>query len=202
MLRAFKLWLLCLIVPAAVAAQVVRQGPIVSGASLDTVTVVLPALVSEVILLPISPSEILVKWVAVGDVGGRPASYWVSIHTRGPIPVRGTWGAAPAGTCAGLVSGVVAGTVVECVAGGLAVQTVYDFLIAPVADTATSAPFPDLQVTTSSLPRGQAGVPYNGVLRATGGDGTYCWRIVSGSLPDGLTLDGGLCEIRGVSAGR
>lgn len=47
-----------------------------------------------------------------------------------------------------------------------------------------------LQVVTPSLPPFTIGVPYGPVLlQAIGGSGNYNWRIVSGSLPPGLTLD-------------
>ncbi|HZD04140.1 MAG TPA: putative Ig domain-containing protein, partial [Longimicrobiales bacterium] len=44
-------------------------------------------------------------------------------------------------------------------------------------------------VTTTRLPDGQLGTPYNQTLTATGGTGTYTWAVVAGALPDGLSLD-------------
>jgi len=52
-----------------------------------------------------------------------------------------------------------------------------------------------LSISTSSIPAGTIGVPYNASLVATGGQSPYQWSIVSGSLPPGLQLsasDGGL----------
>ncbi len=49
----------------------------------------------------------------------------------------------------------------------------------------TSAP---LAVTTTSLPEGAAGTTISDGLEATGGRAPYSWRLVSGSLPSGLTL--------------
>jgi photosystem II stability/assembly factor-like uncharacterized protein/protocatechuate 3,4-dioxygenase beta subunit len=51
------------------------------------------------------------------------------------------------------------------------------------------APLPSLAVTTLSLPGGEVGVPYNASLQAAGGRPFYYWSLVSGSLPDGLTLN-------------
>lgn len=45
-----------------------------------------------------------------------------------------------------------------------------------------------IQITTTQLPSFSVGVPYSFQLQATGGSGNYLWRIVSGSLPNGLTL--------------
>ncbi len=51
-------------------------------------------------------------------------------------------------------------------------------------------PLPALAITTPSpLPNGTVSVPYNQTLAATGGAPPYAWSIVSGSLPDGLSLD-------------
>jgi Putative Ig domain len=45
------------------------------------------------------------------------------------------------------------------------------------------------QITTTSLPGGTAGQPYNQRVQATGGIGTLAWSISAGSLPVGLILD-------------
>jgi len=46
-----------------------------------------------------------------------------------------------------------------------------------------------LSITTSSLPNGVVGTPYQISLQASGGDGTYVWALSVGTLPNGLTLD-------------
>jgi large repetitive protein len=53
----------------------------------------------------------------------------------------------------------------------------------------------DLVITTSlvistpaTLPIGSVGVPYSLTLVATGGSGSYLWKVTSGNLPTGLTL--------------
>jgi hypothetical protein len=45
-------------------------------------------------------------------------------------------------------------------------------------------------ITTTSLPNATVGVPYGLQLQATGGFGALAWSITSGSLPDGLGMDG------------
>src|SRR6478672_6710585 len=51
--------------------------------------------------------------------------------------------------------------------------------------TPTSPP----QITTTSLPEGTAGQPYNERVRATGGIGQLAWSVSAGSLPPGLNLN-------------
>ncbi|MDR2522627.1 MAG: hypothetical protein LBC93_02845, partial [Synergistaceae bacterium] len=45
-----------------------------------------------------------------------------------------------------------------------------------------------LTITTTSLPNGTAGTPYNATLTATGGSGSITWTLDSDSLSLGLTL--------------
>ena len=45
------------------------------------------------------------------------------------------------------------------------------------------------QITTTGLPQGQQGEPYNAVFTATGGTQPYSWSLTGGSLPAGLTLN-------------
>lgn len=51
--------------------------------------------------------------------------------------------------------------------------------------------------TTSPLPPGLVNTAYTETLAATGGNGTYTWSILSGSLPTGLTLNGSTGIISG-----
>ncbi len=50
------------------------------------------------------------------------------------------------------------------------------------------APLPGLAVTTTSLPDGATGQPYQAQLAASGGEPPYTWSVTQGSLPPGLTL--------------
>ena len=50
------------------------------------------------------------------------------------------------------------------------------------------APLETLTVSTSLLPGGTTGQPYQAQLGASGGEGPYTWTITSGSLPPGLTM--------------
>lgn len=46
-----------------------------------------------------------------------------------------------------------------------------------------------LEITTTVLDAYYVGVPYSFQLQAAGGSGNYRWKIASGSLPAGLTMD-------------
>ncbi len=55
----------------------------------------------------------------------------------------------------------------------------------------TPPPPPALTITTTSLPDGNLSQSsYSATLQASGGTGTRTWSITTGSLPDGLSLDG------------
>jgi Putative Ig domain len=51
-----------------------------------------------------------------------------------------------------------------------------------------------LTITTTTLPAGIEGAPYNATLTATGGVQPYNWSIISGTLPPGLSLDPKTCS--------
>ncbi len=55
------------------------------------------------------------------------------------------------------------------------------------------------RITQRTLPTARAGQPYDARLWVSGGNGLRQWRILSGSLPEGLTLDGATHRIHGVA---
>ncbi len=56
---------------------------------------------------------------------------------------------------------------------------------------------PPLAITTTSLASGTLGIPYSETLAATGGIPPYTWSVISGSLPDGLSLNSVTGELSG-----
>lgn len=55
-----------------------------------------------------------------------------------------------------------------------------------------------VDLTTSSLPVAYVGVPFSTRLVASGGDGTFVWELMGGTLPPGLTFVAGpVGELRG-----
>jgi hypothetical protein len=61
----------------------------------------------------------------------------------------------------------------------------------------TTDPFPQPEITTTSLPNGAANAPYTATLAATGGTPGYTWSLLSGSLPTGLSLNSSTGVISG-----
>jgi hypothetical protein len=57
-----------------------------------------------------------------------------------------------------------------------------------------------LQITTTSLSNGAAGVAYSQTLHAAGGVPSYTWALTAGSLPAGLTLNASTGQISGTPA--
>ena len=58
--------------------------------------------------------------------------------------------------------------------------------------------YPELQISTTSLPAGYDGqTGYSATLSATGGTGTYIWSITNANLPQNLNLDPSTGEISG-----
>jgi len=55
----------------------------------------------------------------------------------------------------------------------------------------------DLTITTTSLSEGTVNQSYSATLEATGGIPSYTWSIISGSLPEGLSLNSSTGEISG-----
>ena len=70
----------------------------------------------------------------------------------------------------------------------LAAVTLLGGCVGAVKSSETSQPPQLLAISTSSLPGGQVGQPYQGSMVATGGTPPYRWSVASGSLPNGLTI--------------
>jgi large repetitive protein len=66
----------------------------------------------------------------------------------------------------------------------------------PLSITIKSSLIP-LGLDTTSLASGEIGFAYSRLLGASGGSGSYAWKITSGALPDGLALDGKAGTITG-----
>jgi hypothetical protein len=61
-----------------------------------------------------------------------------------------------------------------------------------------------LQITSSGLPSGQVGVPFQATLTASGGVTPYAWTVTSGQLPPGIALNSSTGKLEGTptSAGQ
>ena len=107
-----------------------------------------------------------------------------------PYTWRVSSGSLPPGLSLGSI-GSISGTPTVVGSFGFSLQAT-DSETTPMTSTAqlsiTVSPAP-LQITTTTLPAGAAGVPYSASLAAQGGAPPYTWSLTSGALPSGLTLD-------------
>jgi hypothetical protein len=128
-----------------------------------------------------------------GQVG---ATYSTMIQaTGGTTPYH--WsissGTLPAGLTLSATTGTISGT--PTTSGSFTFTAKVTDSTSSTAQTATksltitvaSAASP-VEITTSSLPSGQAAVPYSTTLAAIDGTSPYKWSITSGALPAGLAL--------------
>ncbi|MFD1725774.1 IPT/TIG domain-containing protein [Rhizobium viscosum] len=75
----------------------------------------------------------------------------------------------------------------------LSVEAKYTLII----DTASSTSFTFSPASGSRLTAGMAGEEYDASITATGGSGELTYRLESGDLPDGLSLDASTGELKG-----
>ncbi|MFN0168047.1 MAG: BACON domain-containing protein, partial [Bryobacteraceae bacterium] len=61
-------------------------------------------------------------------------------------------------------------------------------LAVPLTLTVTAAPTQPISITSGNPSGGTVGVPYSFAFTASGGNGTYSWSVLTGSLPAGLSL--------------
>ena len=101
-------------------------------------------------------------------------------------------GSLPSGLDLGSSTGVISGTPTSAGTSNFTVQ-VTDSQGTPDTDTqALSIEIvADLDITTTSLPDGTKQQSYSQTLAATGGETPYTWSLVSGALPNGLSLSSG-----------
>ncbi len=88
-------------------------------------------------------------------------------------------------------SGVFSGTATSTSSSDITVQVTDSQTPVPAVATAalTLKVNNPLSITTTSLKLASVNVPYQVAIKADGGSQPYTWSVVSGSLPDGLTLD-------------
>lgn len=76
-----------------------------------------------------------------------------------------------------------------------------NFIVTAQQSYTVSVDYPDVVITTASLPSGGTYASYKTSLTATGGDNQYAWSVTSGSLPGGLTLANGVISGTPTQAG-
>ncbi|MFG1691469.1 putative Ig domain-containing protein [Gemmatimonadota bacterium] len=143
---------------------------------------------SAVVTVDVPPPSIVTTSLPDGIVGtaysqtlsatGGSGTYQWSIVNEAPLP---------AGLGLASSTGVISGIPTTVGTTDFQVEVTSN----EQADTSSlsiSVTFPPLEITTTTLPEGSAGVAYDQMVVASGGGGAYTWSISSGALPTGLSL--------------
>ncbi|MBS0578991.1 MAG: putative Ig domain-containing protein [Proteobacteria bacterium] len=145
--------------------------------------------------LNVIPSGILVltNYLPDGQVG---TSYSAALSAKGgvtPYTWQLTSGTLPAGLQLDGAAGMITGTPTSNVKATPLAFKVTDSSSptgsAMTAGLALTISAPPLLISTTLLPDGQTGTPYNTTLAATGGTGAVSWAVTTGTLPAGLHLN-------------
>jgi Putative Ig domain len=124
--------------------------------------------------------------------GAVNAPYSTRLHvSRGTGTAPFTWsivsGNLPVGLSLDSISGTISGTPTTIGRVGFSVQVTDAKSLTMTRDLSIDIRGA-VSVTPVTLPGGTVGIPYTASLTATGGVLPYTWSVVSGTLPDGLTL--------------
>ncbi|MBI3680377.1 MAG: putative Ig domain-containing protein [Acidobacteria bacterium] len=131
-----------------------------------------------------------------GEVG---VAYSQTVQTAGgssPYTWSVTQGQLPAGLSLDPSSGAITGTPTQAARFAFTIQVV-DRLSQRAQQSYVVNILARLEITTASLPGGTVGAAYSGTVAATGGETPYAWSILTGSLPDGLSLGSATGAISG-----
>ncbi len=143
-------------------------------------------------------------------VGGQmKSSYGATLAAGGGVAPY-TWslasGSLPSGLALNAATGAISGTPTASGSSSFSVQakdseatpqTANRTLSISIAAASNSSNVTPLQISTGSLPSGQAKASYVAALAVTGGTAPYTWSVASGSLPAGLALNGTTGAIAG-----
>jgi hypothetical protein len=142
---------------------------------------------------PPNPPAITTTTLPAGTVG---QSYSQPVQVTGGTGAL-TWsisaGTLPPGLDLNQINGVIFGTPTAAVISNFTVRVTDTLNLSDIQDLSITitqpTPPPSPSITTTSLPAGTVGQPYNQTLQAAGGTGGLTWSIVAGNLPTGLSLN-------------
>jgi len=178
---------------------VISGTPTVAGTSNFTVQVTDAngATASQALSITIYPAlSITTSSLADGTVGLAYSQTLTSSGGKSPLTWSIAAGALPAGLSLAGATGVISGTPTVAGTSNFTVQVV-DANGAVASKALSIVIYSALSVTTTSLSDGTVGVAYSQTVSASGGKTPYTWSVPSGSLPAGLTLNGGTGVISG-----
>uniref|UniRef100_Q020Y1 Conserved repeat domain n=1 Tax=Solibacter usitatus (strain Ellin6076) TaxID=234267 RepID=Q020Y1_SOLUE len=169
-----------------------------SGSPAQTATATLTLTITGIVITTTS---------LTGGIVGTPYTQNLSaIGGNGAYTWQLVAGTLPAGLTLNPSTGVISGTPTAAVTATQLTFKVTDSAATPQSAVATLAltiaaqASGPLKITTSSLNTGLVNAPYSQTLAATGGTAPYSWRLVTGRLPGGFTLNPLTGEISGTPA--
>jgi Putative Ig domain len=147
---------------------------------------------TKALSISINPSALTITTTSLpnGIVG---TTYATAVHSTGGTGTV-TWSLTAGSLPAGLTldsQGSITGTPTATGASNFTVKATDSGSPAQTATSALSITInpATLAITTTTLPNGTAGTTYSATLMTSGGTGSILWTLVTGTLPNGLTLD-------------
>src|SRR5690606_27633160 len=143
-----------------------------------------PAAPHSVTASAVSHTAVDVTWV---DASSNETGFRIEREAIGGVA---------AGASAFVVAGTAGANVTSFRDGGLSPASTYRYRVVAVnggggaasQQTAQVSTHAVLSITTQTLAKATAGVPYAQSLGASGGSGAFTWTLVSGTLPSGVGL--------------
>src|SRR6185369_11347013 len=173
---------------------VIAGTPTASGTASPTITVTDAAGItaSAGLAVQVFPAGLVITSGAQLPNGVVGTAYTPTLAASGgTLPYRWqvTAGTLPSGLSLGAATGIISGTPTSASSANPTI-TVTDAasVVTSMAFSLRTLPTPVVINTAAQLPNGTIGVGYSVTLAASGGTTPYTWRVVSGSLPAGLSL--------------
>lgn len=136
-----------------------------------------------------APLAITTNSLPGGEVSLQYSAVLTSSGGTGGITWTTTGGALPAGLSLNASTGAITGTPTTAGTSNVTVMAADSGSPQQTQSASLSIQiYPQLTITTTSLPAGTVGTAYSVALQSTGGSNTITWSLAGGTLPAGLTL--------------